>query len=110
MGSPGAAEEVRSRVFNLEEENASLRRMAELELPREVESLKHQVWRTGILGRVVSVFFEACLLGAAELVAILHVVACFEVALRCWGSWVSLFSVRHVVSFLFSFVCWCSVL
>lgn len=44
MDSSGAAtEDVRSRLFNLEEENASLRRVAEMELPREVESLKHQV-------------------------------------------------------------------
>lgn len=41
--SPETAEEVRSRLFHLEEENASLKRAAELELPREVESLKHQV-------------------------------------------------------------------
>lgn len=41
--SAEAVEEFRSRVFSLEEENASLRRVAELELPREVESLKHQV-------------------------------------------------------------------
>lgn len=34
---------MRSRLFLLEEENASLKREAELELPREVESLKHQV-------------------------------------------------------------------
>eukprot|EP00904_Undaria_pinnatifida_P003934 jgi/Undpi1/13541/HiC_scaffold_8.g03200.m1 len=41
--SAEAVEEFRSRVFSLEEENASLRRVAELELPREVESLKYQV-------------------------------------------------------------------
>ena len=34
---------MRSRLFLLEEENSSLKREAELELPREVESLKHQV-------------------------------------------------------------------
>lgn len=42
-GSAEAMEEFRSRVFSLEEENASLKRVAELELPREVEALKHQV-------------------------------------------------------------------
>lgn len=41
--SPEVAEEVRSRLFLLEEENASLKRAAELELPREVDALKHQV-------------------------------------------------------------------
>lgn len=42
-GSAEATEEFRCRLFSLEEENASLKRVAELELPREVESLKHQV-------------------------------------------------------------------
>eukprot|EP00903_Cladosiphon_okamuranus_P020140 g18493.t1 len=41
--SPDTTEEMRSQLFQLEEENASLKRAAELELPREVESLKHQV-------------------------------------------------------------------
>lgn len=36
-------EELRDRVFSLEEENASLRRAAELELPQQIDSLKHQV-------------------------------------------------------------------
>lgn len=35
--------ELGERLFNLEEENASLRRAAELELPRQIDSLKHQV-------------------------------------------------------------------
>lgn len=41
--SPEVADDLRSRLFQLEEENASLKRVAEMELPREVESLKHQV-------------------------------------------------------------------
>ncbi|CAM9576248.1 unnamed protein product [Pylaiella littoralis] len=41
--SPEVAEELRARLFLLEEENASLKRAAELELPREIDSLKHQV-------------------------------------------------------------------
>ncbi|CAN0158413.1 unnamed protein product, partial [Ectocarpus sp. 4 AP-2014] len=41
--SPEVTDDLRSRLFQLEEENASLKRVAEMELPREVESLKHQV-------------------------------------------------------------------
>ncbi|CAM9689121.1 unnamed protein product, partial [Ectocarpus fasciculatus] len=41
--SPEVTDDLRSRLFQLEEENASLKRAAEMELPREVESLKHQV-------------------------------------------------------------------
>lgn len=36
---------MQSRLFSLEEENASLRRVAEIELPREIDSLKHQARR-----------------------------------------------------------------
>lgn len=43
--SSDAVDELRTRLFLVEEENASLKRVAELELPREVESLKHQVCR-----------------------------------------------------------------
>ncbi|CAM9575309.1 unnamed protein product, partial [Discosporangium mesarthrocarpum] len=35
--------QTRSRLFQLEEENTSLRRAAELQLPQEIEALKHQV-------------------------------------------------------------------
>lgn len=41
--SPETVEELRSRLFEVEEENASFKRAAEMELPREVDSLKHQV-------------------------------------------------------------------
>lgn len=37
------AEEARAKVFSLEEENASLKRRAELELPSEIDGLRHQV-------------------------------------------------------------------
>lgn len=36
---------MQSRLFSLEEVNASLRRVAEIELPREIDSLKHQARR-----------------------------------------------------------------
>lgn len=37
------AEEARARVFELEQENASLRRVVEVDLPAEIDALKHQV-------------------------------------------------------------------
>ena len=57
-GSAEATEELRSRVFSLEEENASLKRLAELELPREVESLKHQVG-----GKSVGILYSSLFCG-----------------------------------------------